>query len=165
MRPVWESRKRRPRFILPVIQSASMSACSFQAAKASNSFFPCPMGSWMSRSAAQSPGIGSLHPKGLNWRPYFPDMYPACHAKVWVSESCSRSTIPNIRTAISCLPSNGLSANTGFTLRLSVTSSTMPQTGCILTLPVTGLKSLMKWRTRRRKPRYLSPPLPFSHYT
>ena len=56
--------------------------CSFQAAKASNSFFPCPMGSWMSRSAAQSPGIGSLHPKGLNWRPYFPDMYPACHAKV-----------------------------------------------------------------------------------
>ena len=30
MRPAWESRKRRPRFIHPVIQSASMSACSFQ---------------------------------------------------------------------------------------------------------------------------------------
>ena len=40
--------------------------------------------------------------------------------------------------------SNGLSANTGFTLRLSVMSSTMPRTRCILILPVTGLKSLMK---------------------
>ena len=28
------------------------------------------------------PGIGSLHPKGLNWRPCFPDMYLVCHAKV-----------------------------------------------------------------------------------
>ena len=23
-----------------------------------------------------------LHPKGLNWRPCFPDMYLVCHAKV-----------------------------------------------------------------------------------
>lgn len=52
--------------------------------------------------------------------------------------------LPNIRTAISCLPSNGLSANTDFTSRSSVMSSTMPPTRCILTLPVTGLKSLMK---------------------
>ena len=27
------------------------------------------------------PVIGSLPPEGLNWRPCFPDMYPACHAK------------------------------------------------------------------------------------
>ena len=47
-------------------------------------------------------------------------------------------------TAISCLPSNGLSVSTSFTSRSSVMSSTMPPTRCILTLPVTGLKSLMK---------------------
>ena len=44
----------------------------------------------------------------------------------------------------SYLPSNGLSVSTSFTSRSSVMSSTMPQTRCILTLPVTGLKSLMK---------------------
>jgi len=26
--------------------------------------------------------VGSLPPKGLNWRPCFPDMYLVCHAKV-----------------------------------------------------------------------------------
>ena len=35
--------------------------------------------------------------------------------------------MPNIRTAISCLPSNGLSANTDFTSRSSAMSSTMDQ--------------------------------------
>lgn len=61
-----------------------------------------------------------------------------------LSENCSRNTMPNILTAISCLPSNGLSVSTSFTSRSSVMSSTMPPTRCILTLPVTGLKSLMK---------------------
>ena len=37
---------------------------------------------WMNCSAARIPGIVSLHPKGLNWRPCFPDMYLVCHAKV-----------------------------------------------------------------------------------
>ena len=37
-----------------------------------------------------------------------------------------------------------LSVSTSFTSRSSVMSSTMPPTRCILTLPVTGLKSLMK---------------------
>lgn len=32
-------------------------------------------------SAVRHPGTGSLLPGGLNWRPCFPDMYPACHAK------------------------------------------------------------------------------------
>ena len=32
-------------------------------------------------SAVRHPGIGSLLPGGLNWRPCFPAMYPACHAK------------------------------------------------------------------------------------
>ena len=59
MRAAWESRKRRPRFILPVILSASMSACSFQAARVLNSFFPCPTGNWMNCSAVRHPGIGS----------------------------------------------------------------------------------------------------------
>ena len=144
MRSAWESRKRRPRFILPVILSASMSACSFQAARALNSFFPYPMGSWMNCSAVRSPGIGNLLPEGSNWMPCFPDMYPACHAKAGVSENCSRNTMPNIRTVSGCLPSNGLSVSTSFTSRSSVMSSTMPQTRCILTLPVIGLKSLMK---------------------
>ena len=36
---------------------------------------------WMNCSAARSPGIGSLLPEGLNWRPCLPDMYPACHVK------------------------------------------------------------------------------------
>lgn len=31
--------------------------------------------------AVRHPGIGSLLPEGLNWRPCFPDMYPACHVK------------------------------------------------------------------------------------
>ena len=53
MRPAWESRKRHPRFMLPVILSASMSSCSFQAARALNSFFPCPTGSWMSCTASR----------------------------------------------------------------------------------------------------------------
>ncbi len=43
MRPAWESRKRRPRFIHPVIQSASMSACFFQVVRVLSNFFPCPM--------------------------------------------------------------------------------------------------------------------------
>ncbi len=38
-------------------------------------------GSWMSCLAVRHPGIGSLLPEGLNWRPCFPDMYPACHVK------------------------------------------------------------------------------------
>ena len=60
------------------------------------------------------------------------------------SENCSGSTMPNIRTVSSYPPSSGLSVSTSFTSRSSVMSSTMPQTRCILTLPVTGLKSLMK---------------------
>ena len=38
-----------------------------------------PMCSWTSCSAVRHPVIGSLPPEGLNWRPCFPDMYPACH--------------------------------------------------------------------------------------
>ena len=36
--------------------------------------------------------------------------------------------MPSILTATGCLPSNGLFASTGFTLRLSVMWSTMPRT-------------------------------------
>ena len=32
-------------------------------------------------TASRHPVIGSLPPEGLNWRPCFPDMYPACHVK------------------------------------------------------------------------------------
>ena len=31
--------------------------------------------------AVRHPVIGSLPPEGLNWRPCFPAMYPACRAK------------------------------------------------------------------------------------
>lgn len=50
----------------------------------------------------------------------------------------------NILKIISCLLSNGQSASISFTSRLSVMSNTMPQTRCILILPVTGVKSLMR---------------------
>lgn len=81
MRPRWESRKRQSRFKLSVTQSASMSACSFQAGKALSRFFPSPMNSCMRCLDVRNPGIVSLLPGGLNWRPCFPDMYPAWHAK------------------------------------------------------------------------------------
>lgn len=77
MRPGWESRKQQIRFILPVTQSVSMSACSFQAGKASSSFFPSLMSSCMRYLAVRNLGIGNLLPDGLNWRPCLPDMYPA----------------------------------------------------------------------------------------
>ena len=92
--------------------------------------------------AVRNPGIVNLLPGGLNWRPCFPSMYPACHVRGLVSENCSRNTMRNILTVTSCLLSNGLSASTSFTSRLSVMSNTMPQTRCTLILPATGLKSL-----------------------
>lgn len=75
MRPAWESRKRRPRFILPVILSASMSAC-----KSIEQLLSLSDGQ-LDELFVRHPGIGSLLPGGLNWRPCFPAMYPACHAK------------------------------------------------------------------------------------
>lgn len=144
MQPGWESRKRLIRFILPVTQSASMSACFFQAEKVLSSFFPSPMSSRMKCSAVRNPGIGDPLPDRLNWRPCSPDMCPAWHEKGRVSENCLRSTMLNILTVISCLLSNGQSASISFTSRLSAMSNTMPQTRCTLILPVTGLKSLMR---------------------
>lgn len=144
MRPAWESRKRRPRFILHVILSASMSACSFQAARVLNSFFPCPTGNWMNCSAVRHPGIGSLPPRRIELQALLPGYVSRLSRKGMSVRKLFKEYLPNIRTAISCLPSNGLSANTDFTSRSSVMSSTMPPTRCILTLPVTGLKSLMK---------------------
>ena len=72
MQPGWESRKRLIRFILPVTQSASMSACFFQAEKILSSFFPFPMSSCMKCSAVRNPGIGDPLPDRLNWRPCSP---------------------------------------------------------------------------------------------
>ena len=85
MQPGWESRKRRPRFILPVTQSASMSACFFQAEKVLSSFFPSPMSSCMKCSAVRNPGIGTPLPDRLNWRPCSPDMCPLPRKSVSVS--------------------------------------------------------------------------------
>ena len=73
--------------------------------------------------------------------------------------------MPNIRTAISCLPSNGLSANTDFTSRSSAMSSTMPPTRCILTLPVTGLGVIDEMTGETKKAEVFVAILPFSHYT
>ena len=58
--------------------------------------------------------------------------------------SCSRSIRPNTLMVFNCPLSNGQSVSTSSTQRLSVMSSTMLQTGCILILPVTGLKSLTR---------------------
>ena len=68
MRLEWESRKRQPRFTLLVTQSASMSACFFQAGKALSSFFPSSMSSCMRYLGVRNPDIGNLLPEGLNWR-------------------------------------------------------------------------------------------------
>ena len=72
MRQEWVSRKRHPRSILPVTLFASMSACSFQVGKASISFSPFPRSSCMRCLAVRNPDVGSLPPKGLNWRLCFP---------------------------------------------------------------------------------------------
>ena len=138
------SRKRHLRFALPVARSTSMSVCFFQAGKVLSSFFLFTMNNCMRSSVVRSPVIGDFLPERLNWKPYFPGMYHARHAKEQISENCSRSIMPNILTAISCLPSNGLSLNIGFTLRLQVMSSTMPTTRCILILPAIDSRFLMK---------------------
>lgn len=134
-----------------------MSVCFFQTRKVLSSFFLFPMNNCMRSSVIRSPVTGNLLLERLNWKPCFPGMYPAWHAKEQVSENYLRSIMPNILTAISCLPLNGLSLNIGFTLRLSVMSSTMPVIRCILILPETNLRLLIKWRARRRKPKYSLP--------
>ena len=45
--------------------------------KASISFSPFPRSSCMRCLAVRNPDVGSLPPKGLNWRLCFPDMYLA----------------------------------------------------------------------------------------
>ena len=157
MRPEWESRKRQPRFTLLVTPSVSMSAYFFRAEKVSSSFFPFPTGSCLRCLAVRNPDIGNPLPKGLNCRLCFPDMYPVWHAKGRVSGNCSRSIMLNTLMVFGCSLSNGLSVSTSSTQRLSDMSSTMPQTRCILILPVTGLKSSMRWLGKRRKPRCLLP--------
>lgn len=127
----------------------------FQAEKVSSSFFPFPMDSCLRCLAVQNPDIGNLLLKESNWKLCFPDMYPVWHAKGRVSGNCSRSIMLNTLTVFSCPLSNGLSVSTSSTQRLSAMSSTMPQARCILFLPETGLKSLMRWLGKRRKPRYL----------
>lgn len=154
MRPEQESRKRHTRFVLPVTRSANMSVCFFQAGKVLSSFFLFPMNNCMKSSAVWSPVIGDLLPERLNWKPYFPGMYPAWHAKEQISEICSKSIMTNILTAISFLLSNGLSLNTDFTLRLSVMSSTMPLTRCISILPGDRLEVVDEMMARRRKPEH-----------
>ena len=47
MRLEWKSRKRHLRFVLPIIRSASMSVCFFQAGKVLSGFFLFPMNNCM----------------------------------------------------------------------------------------------------------------------
>lgn len=82
-----------------------------------------------------------------------------------MSENCSRSTIPNIRTAISCLPSNGLSANTGFTLRFVGHVEHYAAEQMYIDFAGDRLEVVDEMTDETKKTEVFVAILPFSHYT
>ena len=119
------------------------SACSFlKAGKASNSFASLPDGqSWMSRSAAQSPGIGSPASKSaIELEALLPRIcIPLRHAKVWSVRKLFKEYHTEYPDSYQLSSFKRVIREYGFHIKVvGHVASTMPQTGCILTLPVTA---------------------------
>ena len=165
MQPGWESRKRHPRFILPVTQSASMSACFFQAEKSIEQFlslsneqlhemFSCTESRHRDSSSRQIelkallPGyVSRLTQKGTSVRKLF---------KEYHAEYPEDYQLPSFKRAV---------RQYKFHIKLSVMSNTMPQTRCILILPVDRREVVDEMTGETKKAEVFVAILPFSHYT